>query len=195
MNYLIGLEQNNDDYSWEIICCIIGPGNDQVNVKLEGNGLRDGVAGPGRICWLFAHGCAAAVAGREMCFYSKPLRRPNSLPTTNAVNQLSGVHRKDETLFSFLSFSLPQSPILKKTFKNCLLVTQLSVSGLRFSKYHMPLLSLSALMRANKLTSKLQNLWAQSCLRQSALLKVSSSVSHLIVRPSRCEDTHERANT
>lgn len=105
MNYLIGLEQNNGDYSWEIICCIIGPGNDQVNVKLEGNGLRDGVAGPGRICWLFAHGCAAAVAGREMCFYSKPLRRPNSLPTTNAVNQLSGVHRKDET--SFLSFHFP----------------------------------------------------------------------------------------
>lgn len=136
-------------------------------MKLEGNGLRDGVAGPGRICWLFAHGCAAAVAGREMCFYSKPLRRPNSLPTTNAVNQLSGVHRKDETLFSLLSFSLLQSPILTKTFKNCLLVTQLSVSGLRFSKYHTPLLSSSALMRANKLTPKLQNPRAQSCKAHS----------------------------
>lgn len=35
MNYLIGLEQNIDDYSREIICRIIGPSDDQVNVKLE----------------------------------------------------------------------------------------------------------------------------------------------------------------
>lgn len=76
MNYLIGLEQNNGDCSGEIICSITGTGDDQVNVKLEGNRCWDGGAGSRHICWLFAHGYAAAVARGEMCFHSKPQRRP-----------------------------------------------------------------------------------------------------------------------
>lgn len=76
MNYLIGRDRNNGDCSGEIVCSATGTGDDQVNVKLEGNWCWDGGAGSGHICWLFAHGYTAAVARGEMCFHSKPRRRP-----------------------------------------------------------------------------------------------------------------------
>lgn len=91
MNYLIGLERNNGRYSGEIICSTIGREDDQVNVKLDRNGLRDGEAGSGHICWLFAQGYTAAAARREMCFHAKPPETTTSFPATNAVNQLGGV--------------------------------------------------------------------------------------------------------
>lgn len=62
MNYLFGLEHNSSSYSGEIIRSTIGSEDDQVNVKLEGNGRWDGEAGSRHICWLFAKGYTAAVA-------------------------------------------------------------------------------------------------------------------------------------
>lgn len=110
MNYLIDLKQNNGYNSQEIIFWITGPGDDhQVKVNMERTGRWDGVAGPRHICWLFAHGYAAAVARREMCSFKAP-ETTTSLPTTNAVNQLSGVQRRDETSFLFLHFLCGRVP-------------------------------------------------------------------------------------
>lgn len=36
MNYLSGLEQNNADYSGEVVCSAVEMGVDQENAKLEG---------------------------------------------------------------------------------------------------------------------------------------------------------------
>lgn len=91
MNYLIGLEGNNGSYSGEIICSTIGREDDQVNVKLYGNGCWDGEAGSGHICWLFAQGYTAAAARKEMCFHARPLETITSFLATNAVNQLGEV--------------------------------------------------------------------------------------------------------
>ena len=52
----------------------------QEMLSWKGNERWNGVAGPRHMCWLFAHGYAAAVARGEMCFHSKPPRRPPAFP-------------------------------------------------------------------------------------------------------------------
>ena len=49
----------------EITCSTIGIGNDEVNVKLEGNGCLVGEDGLRHICWLFPQGYAAAGATKR----------------------------------------------------------------------------------------------------------------------------------
>lgn len=109
----------------------------KISVKLEGIGHWDGgEAGPRHICWLFAHGYAAAVAGREMCFHSKPPRRP---PAFTQQMQWSGLVEWNERMKPLFLFSMSvwQSPVLtKKHSKIVYFVTHLRALNISFNKLH-----------------------------------------------------------
>lgn len=79
----------------------MGPGDDQVNMKLEGNGHWES--------WTRTHLLAVCTWTCSSCsqeknvFLFKAPEKTNSLPTANAVKQLSGVYRNDETSSFFFS--------------------------------------------------------------------------------------------
>lgn len=98
----------------------MGPGDDQVNLKLEGNGHWES--------WTRTHLLAVCTWTCSSCsqeknvFLFKAPEKTNSLPTANAVKQLSGVYRNDETspfFFSLFIFSVEESHIDKDIQKLC----------------------------------------------------------------------------